>query len=412
VRTVFISYSSKDRDFAERLAADLRASGAGVWFDQWEIKVGDSIAQKINDGIHDNDYLAVVLSPDSVASPWVRKELNAAMMKELNRRSVFVLPILYRDCKIPALIADKHYADFRKSYEAGFSEMLRVLAPHEEGARPRPRLPVRHPPARPRRPVNWEKVGAIAGAMALLIALGTWLVPNAADFFSGWLFETPAVTPTSSPTHTPVISAGAPVPPTDTPTPIPPTPTPVPPTETPTPSAPPGMLLVPAGEFIMGSSDSDPDAADDEKPQHTVYLDAFYIDETEVTNAQYRACVEAGACNAPADTTDYDHADYAQHPVVYVSWGDADAYCLWAGKRLPAEAEWEKAARGTDGRTYPWGEGIDCDHAQYSECGGRTVPVGSKAKGASLYGALDMAGNVWEWVADWYDSGYYSKSPT
>jgi formylglycine-generating enzyme required for sulfatase activity len=167
------------------------------------------------------------------------------------------------------------------------------------------------------------------------------------------------------------------------------------------------MVYVPAGEFTMGSDEGN----DNEKPVHTVYLDAFYIDKTEVTNAQYRACVEAKACDSPSDTTYYDNADYDQHPVVYVNWYQAEAYCQWAGKRLPTEAEWEKAARGTDGRTYPWGEGIDCDHAQYRECGGQTVSVGSKSKGASPYGALDMAGNVWEWVADWYDSGYYSQSP-
>jgi formylglycine-generating enzyme required for sulfatase activity len=168
------------------------------------------------------------------------------------------------------------------------------------------------------------------------------------------------------------------------------------------------MVCVPAGEFIMGSDEG----AGDEQPMHTVHLDAFYIDETEVTNAQYQKCVEAGGCDPPVKTTFYDHhADYAQHPVVYVSWSDADAYCRWAGKRLPTEAEWEKACRGTDGRTYPWGEGIDCDHAQYGGCGGGTVPVGSKPKGASPYGALDMVGNVWEWVADWYDPGYYSQSP-
>jgi formylglycine-generating enzyme required for sulfatase activity len=183
----------------------------------------------------------------------------------------------------------------------------------------------------------------------------------------------------------------------------------VPTTDTPSPSAPPDMVYVPAGEFIMGSEEGDKD----EQPVHTVYLDAFYIDKYEVTHAQYRACVEAGACDEPWHITYYyDNADYAQHPVVYVSWYQASAYCEWANKRLPTEAEWEKAARGTDGRTYPWGEGIDCDHAQYSECGGQTVPVGSKPKGASPYGALDMAGNAQEWVADWYDAHYYSHSPS
>jgi len=217
------------------------------------------------------------------------------------------------------------------------------------------------------------------------------------------------------PTPTPVPPTDTPVPPTDTPVPSTDTPTPVLPTDTPTPLTSmltpeppsPGMVYVPAGEFIMGSDKGD----SDERPVHTVYLDVFYIDKTEVTNAQYRQCVEAGTCDTPVKTIYYDHADYAQHPVVYVSWDDADTYCRWAGKRLPTEAEWEKAARGTDGRTYPWGEGLDCDHAQYSECDGGTVPVGSKPEGVSPYGALDMVGNVWEWVADWYDPGYYSQSP-
>jgi formylglycine-generating enzyme required for sulfatase activity len=171
------------------------------------------------------------------------------------------------------------------------------------------------------------------------------------------------------------------------------------------------MVGIPAGEFIMGAADDDPHAYDHEKPQRTVYLDAFYMDKYEVTNAQYRKCKEAGACARPFDATYYDDADYARHPVVYVRWQWAKAYCEWAGKRLPTEAEWEKAARGTDGRTYPWGEGIDCDHAQYNECGGQTVPVGSKSKGASPYGALDMAGNVWEWVADRYQEDYYQAAP-
>jgi formylglycine-generating enzyme required for sulfatase activity len=222
---------------------------------------------------------------------------------------------------------------------------------------------------------------------------------------------------------------------------VPPTDTPVPLTATLAPSASPDMVYVPAGEFIMGSTAAQVDYAlalcneyvgdcqrswfEDEQPQHTVYLDAFYINKTEVTNAQYRACVEDGACDAPSDTTYYDNASYAQHPVVYVRWNDADAYCRWAGKRLPTEAEWEKAAQGTDGRVYPWGDTFEgsklnfCDkncskewrEASVDDGYADTAPVGSYPAGASPYGALDMAGNVSEWVADWYDSGYYSQSP-
>jgi formylglycine-generating enzyme required for sulfatase activity len=172
------------------------------------------------------------------------------------------------------------------------------------------------------------------------------------------------------------------------------------------------MIYVPAGEFTMGSLDADRDARDEEKPAHTVNLDAFWIDKTEVTNAQYQKCVEAGACKEP---TCWDKGDLngVDQPVVCVTWDDAQTYAAWAGGRLPTEAEWEKAARGTDERLYPWGdEAADCDKANFKGCMGRTVTVGSYPDGASPYGALDMAGNVWEWVADWYDEGYYQDSPT
>ena len=171
------------------------------------------------------------------------------------------------------------------------------------------------------------------------------------------------------------------------------------------------MVYVPAGEFMMGSSDADGQAQDDEKPQHTVYLDAFWIDRTEVTNAQYRKCVEAGACPEPRCWVYGDYNGPGQ-PVVCVTWDDAQAYAAWAGGRLPTEAEWEKAARGTDGRIYPWGDSApDCDKANYSTCVNHPVVIGSYRPGASPYGALDMAGNVWEWVADRYEQGYYVYSP-
>ena len=169
------------------------------------------------------------------------------------------------------------------------------------------------------------------------------------------------------------------------------------------------MMFVPEGEFLMGSEDGD----DDEYPPHRVNLDAYWIDQTEVSNTRYQQCVDDGACDPPIDTEYYNDSNYSNHPVVYVYWRDAVDYCQWAGRRLPTEAEWEKTARGTDGRTYPWGEGISCDRANYGDCDEfpRTSPVGHYPAGASPYGALDMAGNVWEWLGDWYDQDYYKDSP-
>jgi eukaryotic-like serine/threonine-protein kinase len=174
------------------------------------------------------------------------------------------------------------------------------------------------------------------------------------------------------------------------------------------------MVYVPAGEFSMGSPEGT--GSGGEHPQHKVSLDAFWIDRTDVTNAMYAKCVQAGNCRLPDDTSRYDYPRYSNHPVVYVNWNQADAYCRWVGARLPTEAEWEKAARGTDGRTYPWGnDAPGCSLANYwgkdTGCVGDTSEVGSYPSGASPYGALDMAGDVWQWVADWYDHGYYSKSP-
>ena len=242
-------------------------------------------------------------------------------------------------------------------------------------------------------------------------------------------------TPIAVVLFTPAVTSG---PPTFTPEPLVPTATPVPPTDTPalptgtlvpptiTPTIPPllpqavetrvweqdgaVMVKVPAGEFLMGSTDADSEALADEKPQHTVYLDGFWIDQTEVSNARYRKCVEAGECEEPGYWDDSGF-NAPEQPVVGVNWHQAKTYCEWAGKRLPTEAEWEKAARGTDGRKYPWGDSApDCDKAQYSACEGTTVVVGSKPAGASPYGALDMAGNVWEWCQDWYGSDYYAAS--
>lgn len=285
---------------------------------------------------------------------------------------------------------------------------------------------------------------------------------------------TPA--PTIPPTNTATVTA-IPIPPTATVT-----PTPLP-TLTPTPFAGSEIRLgpneqlavfVPAGEFLMGMDSGKADAA----PAHTVYLDSFWIDKFEVTNIKYRRCVDAGGCTAPntkalpasqngvssmdsraQDTPTlimargWDNTYYSNYPVINVTWEQADAYCRWTGGRLPTEAEWEKAARGTDGRVFPWG--TEEPYTVYRSIeDGSIIPestpvvivpvqtqrkhravinsieayvaylqlnflsrfeapqeVGSYPDGISPYGALDMAGNVWEYVSDWYDKTFYANSP-
>jgi len=161
------------------------------------------------------------------------------------------------------------------------------------------------------------------------------------------------------------------------------------------------MVYVPEGEFTMGSNDGN----SYEQPVHQVSLDAYWIDQTEVTHLMYKECVNAGACTAPNTTIPVDDSKLGDHPVAYVDWYQADAYCKWAGRELPTEAQWEKAARGTDERTYSWGnQNPTCALANYYGCIENTSPVGSYKGGKSPYGAYEMTGNVWEWVADWYGS--------
>jgi len=187
------------------------------------------------------------------------------------------------------------------------------------------------------------------------------------------------------------------------------------------------MVFVSAGSFSMGSEESSSKAA----PIHTVTLDEFYIDQYEVTNALYAQCVTEFVCAPPANTRShtrdqyYGNIEFADYPVINVTWEDAAAYCEWRGARLPTEAEWEKAARGEDGLRYPWGDEFDgsilnfCDTSCPSENANQdfadgypdTSPSGSFPEGRSPYNAYDMAGNVWEWVIDWYAEDYYEISP-
>jgi formylglycine-generating enzyme required for sulfatase activity len=179
------------------------------------------------------------------------------------------------------------------------------------------------------------------------------------------------------------------------------------------------MVYVPGGTFQMGSPVGD----SDEQPVHTVTLDSFWIDRTEVTNDQYERCAADGTCirasQSSSSTRDsyYGDSQYNDYPAIRLDWNDAKTYCEWIGGRLPTEAEWEYAARGPEGHIYPWGnDPPDGTLANYGGRVGDTTKVGSYPDGESWVGALDMAGNVWEWVNDWYAGNYYaasqSKNPT
>ncbi len=173
-----------------------------------------------------------------------------------------------------------------------------------------------------------------------------------------------------------------------------------------------GMKLIPAGEFWMGAEDGLPDA----RPMHRVYLSAYWIDQHEVTNRQYRQCAESGGCAPPKDRSAYDDPALGDHPVTNVTWSQARNYCAWRGKRLPTEAEWEKAARGIDGRLYPWGNTDEvfrtrprATDRQAPKNG--TAPVGSLDFAVSPYGVVDLVASVSEWVNDWYAEDFYRSSP-
>jgi serine/threonine-protein kinase len=203
-------------------------------------------------------------------------------------------------------------------------------------------------------------------------------------------------------TESPVATATAePAPPTDTAP--PPTPEPSPTSTLPPP--PDGMALVPAGFFNMGSSTG----RADERPEHPVLLDAFYMDITEVTNAMYRECVEAGVCTASGSGR-MNNPAFGNYPVTVVSWKQSAEYCGWAGKRLPTEAEWEYAASGPENLTWPWGNTFDPSLS--AATAPDLQPVGSFPGGASPFGLHDMAGNATEWVQDFYSTDFYANSPT
>ena len=331
---VFICYSREDEEFVLKLAENLKDKGVPVWLDQWNIPPGANWNQAIDDALYDCAQFLVVLSPAAVKSVRVQGEWVTALEEEKP-----VVPVLCQECRIPS--------------------QLRLFQRVDSASR------------------GPDDSAALERLLSVL---------NVKDISSAQPSETAIEPPPPEPEKTlpnRYIESKAPF-------------------EL-------EMILIPAGKFLMGSDpDKDSGAYGDEQPQHSLDLPDYYLAETPVTNAQYAGFVESTGHKAPEHFTPKNRRPpkgKENHPVVNVSWHDAIAYCKWlsdvTGKnyRLPSEAEWEKGARGTDGRIYPWGDEPDRKKANYAETGVTdTAEVGCFPEGASPYGLLGMAGNVWEWT--------------
>jgi len=396
---IFISYSHKDTEYVHRLQEDLLKQGFSVWIDD-RIDYDAPWPKIIQDHLSTCDALVLVVSENSFESEWVQKEVARA--KRIGKP---VFPILLNGNMWPSAESTQGMdVKHKELLPEKFFERLALVTPRAEHpveetltkreaaqgpANEAPKLNIKQ---------MWWWVVALVGAIGIVIVLwlnGTFQLESAPV-----LLNSPTVHPLVFASSTPTRAVAA---------------TPASSSLTTTADQN-SIILVPAGNFIMGSDNGNAD----EKPIHTVYLNAFYIDKYEVTNALYKSCVDANACafpkffNSNLRITYYGDARYDQYPVIGVTWDMAKAYCAWRGARLLTEAEWEKAARGTDGRTYPWGEGIDQSRANYNNnndpnYAGDTSKVDAYPNGVSPYGVFDMAGNVWEWVADIYDANYYAS---
>lgn len=411
---IFISYSRKDEEYVNKLVEALENEGFDVWIDR-EMLTGAEWIRVINQKIDTCDAFVIVLTKDSKESKWVNRELLYALQEE---KTIFPLllqgrlwmqlqDLNYFNVKNGSIPDKKFFNDVSKTIprserwlkvqqeiaDREWAEKARQKAAYEAAERERKEKELREKQAREskrkeRKPATVKpKTGRQNyfwfGGIAILVLGIIW--------FSSINTPTQTTEPTSENNPSQDVSTLIDTEITD--------------------SKGITMRLVPEGEFTMGS-----ETDYDEKPIHQVYLDAFYMDIYEVTNAAYKACEDAGACTSPKQTKSYSHDSYYydsqfdNYPVIYVDWNQAKAYCEWRGGSLPTEAQWEKAARGTDARTYPWGEEIDSNLVNYNQNVGDTTKVGSYEGGISPYGMYDMAGNVWEWTSSLYQSYPYDPN--
>jgi formylglycine-generating enzyme required for sulfatase activity len=363
-RQVFLSHATADAAFARRLADDLRAEGWRVWIAPDSIRAGEKWAEAIERGLEESGVFVVALTPDAVASHWVKTETNAAIELQHEGQIVFI-PLDVLPSNPPRLWRQYQYITFQNSYEAGLNDLLVRL---EDRPVEIFRRNLFTPPFRPELPL-WQEQ-----AIETLVQKVSTLLPGRR------IHEKTGIE----------------------------------------------LVRIPAGPYIYGSADM---AFDNEKPQRTLDLPEYWIGRYPVTNAQFARFAQATGYKTTAERegrgrgwtgqkwneikgADWRHprgpkssiSGKDNHPVVQVSWDDAQAFCDWAGLALPTEEQWEKAARGTDGRIWPWGnEPPTAKHCNFNRNVGDPTPVGQYSpKGDSPYGCADLAGNVWEWTASWY----------
>jgi formylglycine-generating enzyme required for sulfatase activity len=479
---VFLCHASTDKPKVRELYRYLRRRGINPWFDEEHLVGGQDWQVEIPKALATSDAIIICLTKNSVDKEgYIQKEIKFALDKalEMPEGRIFLIPVKFEECEVPFTLSRYQWVDL--TIESGYAKMMRALKfrasqlerstvevskkdieeenlvrakkEHESikhvgrelKEKELPERQSRENSEKPRQRPTVRKLFSntvllfwgvfVFGAIALI-----WkpffqiIVPPTVE-------KTPQIVTTSTYTETVEVHTTSTVEPTITPTSLP--------TEIMDAKGV-SMALVSAGKFTMGYPASEayrfcqtfqshliwygnPCKEEDylhEEPLHDVSLKDYYIDVYEVSNSDYKECVDARTCVPPISSSAnrhskyWDNEFYVDYPVVYVTWEMAKTYCEWRGARLPTEAEWEKAARGVNAFTYPWGK-FTPDYRVYAadfytnraslnlnEPEKPTTPVTSNPSGLSQYGAYNMAGNVAEWVSDWYNETYYSRSPS
>jgi len=384
---VFLCHASQDKPAVRKLHRYLKQRGVQPWLDELDLLPGENWEVEIPKALFSSDVILVCLSKNSVDKEgYVQKEISFALDKALEKPegTIFVVPVKLEDCDVPKRLNRFQWVDlFRQD---GYKRLMLGLQKRASG------LGGKVSPVLLEDKGDFQNNHTFKWVFIIGIVLLTFIVGGLVlNYLTNNSLYTDAVASSTKMTTfdpakpTPTLGIGSTIV-----------------------SEKDGMplLYIPAGKFSMGSSSSLDEIV------HQVELSAFWIDQTEVTNKMYSNCVGAGNCSLPSNADRFRNSVYQNHPVVYVDWEMARAYCSWAGRRLPTEAEWEKSARGADKRIYPWGnQSANSSLLNYNDNVGDTTEAGKYHAGMSAYGAYDMSGNVWEWVHDWYGETYYQNSP-